>query len=336
MQTPPPPRGASATDTRLRRPTPTPPPASPTPPPAAATPPPAATDSAARLAAPAGRSRRRRAAHPRDHHPGHRRVVLRDPDARARPAGPRLGSALAGHPDRPRRLDRLQLRAACALTWTQGDGSATDRAWLADWRRRVATLYAEVRGMAATDPAIALAHWRAVRESLFREHPQSPVPIAQRAAFRAVHFDHDPSLRFEVVIEPAPPPAPGAFALELPNSGADTLVVQPHRPDRHPVREPARVRCPCSGWPATRAASSSRSATRPTAPRRTAPAATSSMPRRARTSAATRPTGTLDPRLQLRVPAVVRLRPALGVPAGAAGEPPRHRRSGRESACRTA
>ena len=107
--------------------------------------------------------------------------------------------------------------------WTQGDGSATDRAWLADWRRRVATLYAEVRGMAANDPAIALAHWRAVRESLYRGHPQSPVPPDARSSFRAAHFDHDPSLRFEVVVEPAPPPAAGAFALELPNSGADML-----------------------------------------------------------------------------------------------------------------
>jgi uncharacterized protein (DUF1684 family) len=111
-----------------------------------------------------------------------------------------------------------------AADWVQGDGSATDRAWLADWRRRVATLYAEVRGMAANDPAIALAHWRAVRESLYRDHPQSPVPVADRAAFRAVHFDHDPRLRFQVAIEPAPPPAPGAIALELPNSGADTLA----------------------------------------------------------------------------------------------------------------
>ena len=107
--------------------------------------------------------------------------------------------------------------------WSQGDGSAIDRVWLADWRRRVATLYAEVRGMAATDPAIAHAHWRAVREALYREHPQSPVPQDARAAFEAAHFDHDPGLRFEVVIEPAPPPAPGAFALELPNSGPDTL-----------------------------------------------------------------------------------------------------------------
>jgi uncharacterized protein (DUF1684 family) len=109
-------------------------------------------------------------------------------------------------------------------TWTQGDASATDRAWLADWRRRVATLYSEVRAMAATDPGVALAHWRAVRENLFREHPQSPLPAEARATFRAVHFDHDPALRFEVMVEPAPPPAPGAFALELPNSGADTLA----------------------------------------------------------------------------------------------------------------
>jgi uncharacterized protein (DUF1684 family) len=108
--------------------------------------------------------------------------------------------------------------------WGQGDGSATDRAWLADWRRRVATLYAEVRGMSATDPEIALAHWRAVRESLYRDHPQSPVLIDRRASFRAAHFDHDPSLRFEAVVEPAPPPAPGALTLELPNSGADTLA----------------------------------------------------------------------------------------------------------------
>jgi uncharacterized protein (DUF1684 family) len=77
--------------------------------------------------------------------------------------------------------------------------------------------------MAATDPGVALAHWRAVRETLFREHAASPVPAANRATFQASHFDPDPALRFEVTVEPAPPPAPGAFALELPNSGTDTL-----------------------------------------------------------------------------------------------------------------
>jgi uncharacterized protein len=110
-----------------------------------------------------------------------------------------------------------------APSWRQGDGSATDRAWLADWRREIAVLYADVRSMSATNPAAALAHWRAVRERLFREHPQSPLPETTRATFRATHFDPDPSLRFEVTIEPAPPPAPGAVALELPNSGTDAL-----------------------------------------------------------------------------------------------------------------
>lgn len=109
------------------------------------------------------------------------------------------------------------------LDWSQGDGSTTDRLWLADWRRRVATLYADVRAMAATNPGAALAHWRAEREQLYREHPQSPVPVDARAGFEARHFDHDPRLRFDVPLEPAPPPEPGAFALELPNSGADTL-----------------------------------------------------------------------------------------------------------------
>jgi uncharacterized protein (DUF1684 family) len=107
--------------------------------------------------------------------------------------------------------------------WAQGDGSAADRLSLADWRRRVATLYSEVRGMSTTDVGAALAHWRAVRERLFREHPQSPIPPEARAGFRARHFDHDPALRFHAVLEPAPPPDPGALPLALPNSGGDSL-----------------------------------------------------------------------------------------------------------------
>jgi uncharacterized protein (DUF1684 family) len=108
--------------------------------------------------------------------------------------------------------------------WEQGDGSATDRAWLADWRRHVAALYAEVRALAATDPAVAHRHWREVRERLFRGHPQSPVPMEARASFVARHFDYDPARRYSLLLQPAPPVAPGALALQLPNSGADTLA----------------------------------------------------------------------------------------------------------------
>jgi uncharacterized protein (DUF1684 family) len=109
-------------------------------------------------------------------------------------------------------------------TFEQGDGSAVDRVWLADWRRQVAALYAEVRALAASDPTAGHRQWRDVRERLFREHPQSPVPRDARQRFTAHHFDYDPAVRFTVVLEPAPPPAPGAFALQLPNSGADTLA----------------------------------------------------------------------------------------------------------------
>ncbi|HUQ77565.1 MAG TPA: DUF1684 domain-containing protein [Patescibacteria group bacterium] len=73
---------------------------------------------------------------------------------------------------------------------------------LADWRRTIATLYADVRRLAADDPAAGLEHWRAVREDLYRHHPRSPILPAERATFRARHFAHDPALRFEVAVEP--------------------------------------------------------------------------------------------------------------------------------------
>jgi len=95
---------------------------------------------------------------------------------------------------------------------------------LADWRRRIGELYADVRRLAVLDPQAAYELWRGVRETLYREHPQSPVPAEARPSFRALHFRYDPSLRFEVTVDPAPPPAPGALPLELPNSGADVLA----------------------------------------------------------------------------------------------------------------
>ncbi len=69
------------------------------------------------------------------------------------------------------------------------DDPSSDRVWLADWRRRVAALYVDVRALAASDPVAAWDRWREGREQLFREHPQSPLPPAARTAFRAVHFE---------------------------------------------------------------------------------------------------------------------------------------------------
>lgn len=97
-----------------------------------------------------------------------------------------------------------QGEGAVAVTSGAPAGAALAEALaLADWRRRIAGLYAEVRRLAVADPAAAHAHWRVTRERLYREHPQSPVPAAARARFRARHFAYDPALRFEVTVDPA-------------------------------------------------------------------------------------------------------------------------------------
>jgi uncharacterized protein (DUF1684 family) len=72
---------------------------------------------------------------------------------------------------------------------------------LADWRRQVAELYAEVRRLAAGDPRAAWDTWRAERERLYREHPLSPLPAEVRAGFRALHFPYDPALRFTLSVQ---------------------------------------------------------------------------------------------------------------------------------------
>lgn len=102
-----------------------------------------------------------------------------------------------------------------------------DELSLADWRRQVAVLYADVRGLAEDRPEAAWRHWVETRERLFRTHPQSPVPEVERATFRARHWPYDPALRFETAPQPgpardagAPPPLPFA----LPNSGVETLA----------------------------------------------------------------------------------------------------------------
>ena len=106
---------------------------------------------------------------------------------------------------------------------TAGDTAETLQ--LADWRRRIANLYAEVRRLAPTDHEVALELWRSTRERLFREHPQSPVPAGKRHDFRARHYPLDPAMRFEVTVEadapPEPRPADKAFAATPLNFGTE-------------------------------------------------------------------------------------------------------------------
>jgi uncharacterized protein len=70
-----------------------------------------------------------------------------------------------------------------------------------EWRRRVFDLYAEMRSL---EPAAAWTRWRAERDSLFRDHPQTPLDPARRARFGGLsYFDYDPELRYAVRLGPA-------------------------------------------------------------------------------------------------------------------------------------
>ena len=74
---------------------------------------------------------------------------------------------------------------------------------VADWRRRVFALYAEVR--AATDLPAAHDLWRRGRDELFASHPSSPLLAQDRAEFTGLPVrPYDPEWRFEVALEPAP------------------------------------------------------------------------------------------------------------------------------------
>ena len=78
----------------------------------------------------------------------------------------------------------------------------TDLSWslaVADWRREVHALYADVR--ATADPAEAHALWVERRTRMFDEHPAS----ARQEGQRLQHAAYDPDYRFVVELEPAEP-----------------------------------------------------------------------------------------------------------------------------------
>jgi uncharacterized protein (DUF1684 family) len=89
---------------------------------------------------------------------------------------------------------------------------------LLDWRRRVTVLYAQVRAHA--DPATAHDLWVRTRTELLLQHPQSPIPAAQRTDVRIRHAGYDREFRFVVDVEPA-----DQLRLEV-ETGTDGVVRQ--------------------------------------------------------------------------------------------------------------
>lgn len=74
---------------------------------------------------------------------------------------------------------------------------------LADWRREVFDLYRKVR---ETDPATAWTLWKDERDRLFRNHGQSPLPVATRDGFKGVtYFPYDGSYRVTGEVRDLPP-----------------------------------------------------------------------------------------------------------------------------------
>lgn len=90
---------------------------------------------------------------------------------------------------------------------------------LADWRRRIAALYAAVRS--ERDAGAAWQMWRAERDRLFREHPQSPLAAGERVSFEALpYFDYEPAARITATLSDAP-----QERHELPTSTGEPMVL---------------------------------------------------------------------------------------------------------------
>ncbi len=73
---------------------------------------------------------------------------------------------------------------------------------LADWRRKIHALYAQVR--AVHDPEAGHAIWRAGRDELFATHPQSPLLADDALRTQGVpYWPYDASLRWTLQLEPS-------------------------------------------------------------------------------------------------------------------------------------
>ncbi|MDE3133997.1 MAG: DUF1684 domain-containing protein [Acidobacteriota bacterium] len=87
-----------------------------------------------------------------------------------------------------------------------GEQTPPEELALADWRRRTAEIYGEVR--TAADPDDGHARWRAGRDRLFREHAQSPLaPADPLRASGLPYWPYDPRWRVTSPVLSEPEPA---------------------------------------------------------------------------------------------------------------------------------
>ncbi len=106
----------------------------------------------------------------------------------------------------------------------------TPATWLDlyDWRTRIAAIYRERarRVTAGDDPVAVWDTFRAAKDALFANHPQSPLETAARAPFRALtYFPYDPVFCVTAALEPETAedevlaPSSGPHAMPLRRAG---------------------------------------------------------------------------------------------------------------------
>ncbi|MCG8347193.1 MAG: DUF1684 domain-containing protein [Chloroflexales bacterium] len=89
---------------------------------------------------------------------------------------------------------------------------------LAHWRRSVAEIYSAVRWTPLGKQPRIWKQFRAVRDDLFANHPDSPLSTEQRAQFTGLnYYPYDPSWRVLGDVEPAV--ERDTFAVDLPVDG---------------------------------------------------------------------------------------------------------------------
>jgi uncharacterized protein len=85
---------------------------------------------------------------------------------------------------------------------------------LLDWKRRVNEMYRLAR--LAEGSLDGLIAFRATKDALFRDHPQSPLTPEARETFAGLpYFDHRPELRVECAIEAVPDDESADIALPV-------------------------------------------------------------------------------------------------------------------------
>jgi uncharacterized protein (DUF1684 family) len=93
---------------------------------------------------------------------------------------------------------------------------------LYDWRAHVASMYRErnVALQAGEDAQVVLERFRAAKDALFKQHPQTPLGKEDRATFSGLrYFDYDPTLRVEAELQPIA----SEEQVEVPSSGQEVM-----------------------------------------------------------------------------------------------------------------